>query len=145
MSNLKVRILHIAHCTLLIAHSGARFHSHTFMAPTHVQSLEVFPLHEPTCHLSLVTGDLRMLFPIVTLFSISSYQLPVTSYKSKRFLVPMRDHQTVEATQERFFEHGLSFTARECAAPAVAPRIWPANDRYSHRRAGAGPGPDWSE
>ena len=98
-----------------------------------------------TCNLSLVTGDLRMLFPIVTLFSISSYQLPVTSYKSKRFLVPMRDHQTVEATQEGFFEHGLSFTARECAAPAVAPRIWPANDRYSHRRAGAGPGPDWSE
>src|SRR6266498_1058265 len=90
MSNLKVRILHIAHCTLLIAHSGARFHSHTFMAPTHVQSLEVFPLHEPTCHLSLVTGDLRMLFPIVTLFSISSYQLPVTSYKSQWFMVPIR-------------------------------------------------------
>src|SRR6266498_5756781 len=34
-----------------------------------------------TCNLSLVTGDLRMLFPIVTLFSISSYQLPVTSYQ----------------------------------------------------------------
>jgi len=32
-----------------------------------------------TGNLSLVTGDLRMLFPIVTLFSISSYQLPVTS------------------------------------------------------------------
>ncbi len=43
-----------------------------------------------TCNLSLVTGDLRMLYPIVTLFSISSYQLPVTSYKSKRFLVPKR-------------------------------------------------------
>ena len=44
-----------------------------------------------TCNLSLVTGDFQKLIPSVTLFSISSYQLPVTSYQSKRFMVPMRD------------------------------------------------------
>src|SRR6266542_3984088 len=43
-----------------------------------------------TCNLSLVTGDLEKLIPSVTLFSISSYQLPATSYKSKRFMVPTR-------------------------------------------------------
>ena len=43
-----------------------------------------------TGNLSLVTGDWGMLFPIVTLLSISSYQLPVTSYESKRFMVPKR-------------------------------------------------------
>jgi len=43
-----------------------------------------------TGNLSLVTGDWQMLFPSVTLFSISSYQLPVASYKSTRFMVPTR-------------------------------------------------------
>src|SRR6266542_5583328 len=39
---------------------------------------------------SLITGDLPMLSRRVTPFSISSYQLPVTSYQSKRFMFPMR-------------------------------------------------------
>ena len=43
-----------------------------------------------TGNLSLVTGDFQKLIPSVTLFSISSYQLPVTSYQSKWFMVPMR-------------------------------------------------------
>src|SRR6266498_1958966 len=134
------RILHIAHCTLLIAHSGARFHARRFMVPKRGQST-METLHEPshperarspgaardqdrrdgtlralgcgrsaasrdgsrsgswrqltsrfwrcslpmnrlvTCHLSLVTGDLEKLIRSVALFSISSYQLPVTSYQ----------------------------------------------------------------
>ncbi len=53
-----------------------------------------------TGNLSLVTGDWGMLFPIVTLLSISSYQLPVTSYESKRFMVPKRGQETVEAIHE---------------------------------------------
>src|SRR6266542_5916411 len=43
-----------------------------------------------TGNLSLVTGDLQKLIPSVKPFSISSYQLPATSYKSKRFMVPTR-------------------------------------------------------
>jgi len=43
-----------------------------------------------TGNLSLVTGDLQTLIPSVTLSSISSYQLPVTSYQSRQFLVPRR-------------------------------------------------------
>ncbi len=42
------------------------------------------PVHGPNSR--LVTGDLQKLIPSVTLFSISSYQLPVTSYQSKRFM-----------------------------------------------------------
>jgi len=54
-----------------------------------------------TCNLSLVTGDWRMLFPIVTLLSISSYQLPVTSYKSKRFMVPTRGEKSGRLPMDR--------------------------------------------
>ena len=55
-----------------------------------------------TGNLSLVTGDLERLIPSVTLFSISSYQLPVTSYKSKRFMVPMRGAKAIEAPHEPY-------------------------------------------
>src|SRR6266498_1171699 len=41
------RILHIAHCTLLIAHSGARLHSRTFMVPRRGQPTVEAP-HEPS-------------------------------------------------------------------------------------------------
>src|SRR6266540_2425945 len=53
-----------------------------------------------TGNLSLVTGDLQKLIPGVTLFSISSYQLPVTSDQSKRFMVPMRGAMAIEASHE---------------------------------------------
>jgi len=44
-----------------------------------------------TGNLSLVTGDFQKLIPSTTLFSISSYQLPVTSYQSKRPMVRGHD------------------------------------------------------
>src|SRR6266536_4889129 len=83
MSNLKVRILHIAHCSLLIAHST--------LAGSWPQCAVNKPWRLPmsrlvTGNLSLVTGDWQKLIPSVTLFSISSDQLPVTSYQSKRFM-----------------------------------------------------------
>src|SRR6266496_1499498 len=83
MSNLKVRILHIAHCSLLIAHST--------LAGSWPQCAVNKPWRLPmsrlvTGNLSLVTGDWQKLIPSVTLYSISSYQLPVTSYQSKRFM-----------------------------------------------------------
>src|SRR6266542_1067741 len=53
-----------------------------------------------TGNLSLVNGDLQKLIPSVTLFSISSYQLPVTSYQSKWFMVPMRGAMAIEASHE---------------------------------------------
>src|SRR6266540_2679275 len=53
-----------------------------------------------TGNLSLVTGDFQKLIPSVTLFSISSYQLPVTSYQSKRFMVPGRGAMAIEPSHE---------------------------------------------
>ena len=54
-----------------------------------------------TGNLSLVTGDLQKLIPSATLFSISSYQLPVTSYQSKRFLAAKQVRKEQGALHER--------------------------------------------
>ena len=58
------------------------------MAPTHVKFLKCsLPMNRlVNGNLSLVNGDLQKFIPSVTLFSISSYQLPVTSYQSNRFM-----------------------------------------------------------
>src|SRR6266511_2702503 len=88
----------IADCGLQIADCVLRYGS--WLVSRFERNKELSMNRLVTCNLSLVTGDWRMLFPIVTLLSISSYQLPVTSYKSKRFMVPRRRQETVEAIHE---------------------------------------------
>jgi len=71
-----------------------------------------------TGNLSLVTGELQKLLPSVTLFSITSYQLPVTSYQSERFIVPMRGAMAIEATRERATDPG-PMANEQCAMSNV--------------------------
>src|SRR6266536_2605911 len=67
----------IADCGLQIADCVLRYGS--WLVSRFERNKELSMNRLVTCNLSLVTGDWRMLFPIVTLLSISSYQLPVTS------------------------------------------------------------------
>ncbi len=71
-----------------------------------------------TGNLSLVTGDLQKLIPGVTLFSISSYQLPVTSDQSKRFMVPTRGAMDIKASHEPDIE-GTPMANEQCAMSNV--------------------------
>src|SRR6266536_2647279 len=85
-------------CGLRIADCGLRHGSWPVSRSERNKELSMNRL--VTGNLSLVTGDLEKLIPSVTLFSISSYQLPVTSDQSKRFMVPKRGPYTVEALHE---------------------------------------------
>src|SRR6266536_3573462 len=85
-------------CGLRIADCGLRHGSWPVSRSERNRELSMNRL--VTGNLSLVTGDLEKLIPSVTLFSISSYQLPVTSDQSKRFMVPKRGPYTVEAFHE---------------------------------------------
>src|SRR6266542_2567107 len=131
----------IAHCSLHIAHcslwgKSPRGGSWSQSAVNKPWRLSMNRL--VTGNLSLVTGDWQMLFPRVTLFSISSYQLPVTSDKSKRFMVPRRGEKPsrLPMIQERgqrlaCSPRGLRLkpSARHHWLVARSPHAYPAHRR----------------